>query len=214
MLAPFRAMVDMQIEHERRLQGGRARARAAGPRPRKPRPVPAALADPSRVVVVAAEGNAWPYGAADRPADAIVHLVAARLDGSARLERLAAPRGALSPSTPSHARLDADAIRSAPPAEALAAAWDDFVRDRDVVVSWGRYAPDLLARAGATLPSGRVDLRIATADFLGRRPGAVESCCASLALASEPAGAGRAGARLGMIVALARHLAASLTSRP
>lgn len=206
MLAPFRAMVDAQIEHQQRLQGGRVRSWEKGPRPRKQRPVPEALRDPSRVVVVTAEGNAWPWDAHARPADELVHVVAQRLDGSAALEELVAPAGALSPTTPAHARLDADAILAAPAVESLRTAWRAFVRDDDAICTWGTYAPDLLERAGARLPATRVDLRIATAAFLGGRPGAVESCCERLGLVAAPLGAGRAGARLGLTVAIARHL--------
>ena len=213
MLAPFRAMVDMQIDHEQRLQGGRVRARAAGPKPKRPRPVPCALAEPSRVVVIGAEGNAWPYDQADRPADAIVHLVAARLDGTGSLDVLVSPGDALSPTTPTHARLDAAAILAAPGPAAMADAWHHFLRDDDVVLAWGPYAFDLVERAGGRLPAERIDLRVATSDFLGKRPGAVDTCCASLGLTAEVLGIGRAGARLGATVAIARHLAAALAAR-
>ncbi len=210
MLTPFREMVDAQIDHQQRLNGGRVRSWAGGgPRPRKPRPVPVKLRDPSRVVLITAEGNAWPWDASARPADELVHLVAVRLDGSATLEALCTPSGELSPTTPSHAGLDGDAILAAPPAAAAIAAWRAFVREDDVLCSWGTYAPDLLARAGASLPPGQVDLRVAAAAFLGRRAGSVESCCARLELATTPCGAGRAGARLGATLALARHLAAA-----
>lgn len=213
MLAPFRAMVDMQIDHEQRLQGGRVRARAAGPKPKRPRPVPRALGEPSRVVVIGAEGNAWPYDQASRPADAIVHLVAARLDGTASLDVLVSPVDALSPTTPTHARLDPAAILAAPGPEAMAEAWHRFVRADDVVVAWGSYAFDLVERAGGRLPRERVDLRVATSDYFGRRPGAADTCCAALDLPAEPVGIGRAGARLGATLAIARHLAAQLAAR-
>lgn len=205
MLAPFRAMVDTQIDFEAQPGGGRVRR--LGPRPRKPRPVPAPLRDPSRVVVVAGEANAWPYGPGPRPADEIVHWVAARLDGTGQFEAFAAPRGPLSPTTAHHARLEADRIAGAPDAETLLASWRAFLREGDVVCAWGPYALDVLVAAGGELPPSRVDLRAATSAFLGTRAGSMASCCEKLGLTPRAMGEGRGGERLGTMVALARHLA-------
>src|SRR6185436_16641459 len=60
LLAPFRAMVDMQIEHRERLHGGRTRHKKTRA-PRRP-DVPACLRErPGDLVCVVGEANAWPY---------------------------------------------------------------------------------------------------------------------------------------------------------
>jgi DTW domain-containing protein YfiP len=207
MMAPFRAMVDAQLEHQARLGGARSRVRLAA-RPKRPRPVPPELADLDRLLVVAAEANAWPHGhpRAHLPHE-LVHWVALRVGTGERFEALIAPEGPLSETTPHHARLDAALILGAPDAATFRERWRDFAASDDVLCGWGPYPVDVLRGRGGE--SARyLDLRAAVAGFIGGRAGSAEGACARFALDVAAPGRGRAGERLSQLAALARHLAA------
>jgi DTW domain-containing protein YfiP len=208
LLRPFRAMVDAQIaciQGENHGRHGKRRARPPAPR------VPPWLGERAEdVVCVFAEANAWPLaGRAPEPAspDELVQLVACRLATGERFEAIAAPRRALSPTTPGHTELSAEELASGGPIEALLDGWRAFVREGDILCGWGPYGLGLLRAIGAFLPGARLDLRVVSRDFARRRLGSLERTLGELGLAPEPPmGRGRGGRRLGELVALARHL--------
>jgi DTW domain-containing protein YfiP len=206
MMRPFRAMVDMQIDHEERLHGARVRARAKKPRPRK---MHAALRRGTNLVVVNGEANAWPRepGA---PPDELLQWVAVRLDTGERFEVVIRPERPLSPATALHTRLASEEIAAGIPREEALARWRAFVRDDETVVGWGFYAAGLLKESGGFLPEDYVDLRCAATQWLRRKPGAVEDFAETLGVTAVPEGRGRGGARLGMACAVTRALVEGL----
>lgn len=201
MRDPFRAMIDTQIEHQKRLQGGRARSFLRR-RPLRPRPIDAALAEPSRLVVIAAEANAWPYEGTEKQPDELVYLTAVRLGTGELFDAFVAPELPLCPSTMDHARVSESQIRNGLSNEELRNRWRAFVRDDDVVCSWNAYALTILERRGAFIPANRFDVRVGAARWLGSRPGGIERIVSTLGLESASMGEGRAGERLGKIAAV------------
>ncbi len=203
MMRPFRAMVDMQIDHEERLHGARVRSRAKKPRPKK---MPLALREGRSLVVVTGEANAWPYRPPSEHPDELVQWLAVRLDTGERFEAIVRPRAPIAPSTPVHTRLDIGEIEAGMTREEALSAWRSFVRDEDVVVGWGFYAAGLMRESGGFLPERYVDLRCAATQWGRKKPGSVEDFATSLGLSPASLGAGRGGARLGMAAAVTRAL--------
>jgi hypothetical protein len=212
MLAPFRAMVDTQLAYAAKGSGRHTRAR-------KPRKVP----DPrSRLppllrergddlLCVYGEGNAWPFGTAERAAghDEVVHWVALRIATGERFEAIVAPRRVLSPGTPRHTELDPSLFATGLTNEAFLAAWSEFASPDDVVAWWGSYTPQLFARAGGSLAPTRaqVDLRCAARQYTNARLGPLEAYVAQLGLPEPtPLGRGRAGRRLAQMAAIVRAI--------
>jgi DTW domain-containing protein YfiP len=160
MLAPFRAMIDYQLACQERHAAPRSRHARFRERPRRLH-VPRALTDrPEAVVCVAAEASSWPYAerTEDR-ADELVHWAASRPVTGEVLSFVVAPRRELAPGTTAHTRLDEATLRSGGSVDDLLARWRAFVREDDVVCSWGRYETNLLVSSGGWLPEGQVDLR-------------------------------------------------------
>jgi DTW domain-containing protein YfiP len=207
MLLPFRAMVDFQLSHAARSDGGRKREKRRREGAVRSR-LPPELAS-SNLVCVHGEANAWPYdrshGAPLHPHE-LVHWVAVRVSDGARFEQVIAPRLPLARSPIVHARLDEAELRAGASIEALAEAWRGFVRPDDVLCGWNTYALDLLARELGPAPQPFVDLRKVTGDYVQRRAGSMEERVAALGLVSESCGRGRGGERLGMLLALAHWL--------
>lgn len=162
LLAPFRAMIDFQLACQERFHAGRtrhAKRRARHRRMRVPRVVTERLAD---VVCVAAEANAWPYTQrANDPSlrDELVQWAAYRPATGETMSFVVAPRDVIAPGTTLHTRLDEATLRAGGTLEELHARWRDFVRDTDVICSWGRYETNLFAASGGWLPAGHLDLR-------------------------------------------------------
>ena len=202
MLVPFRAMVDAQIDHQQRLHHPRDRSRLA----RRVRTVwapPPRLADPSRVVVVAAEANAWPFDQKERYPDEVVHWLAVRGDGTERFERLAHPQEPLAPAVELHTELTAAAIASAPSRAELFEAFRAFLREGDVIATWGSFATRMLQAEGLALPGPIVDLRRTASEWLRDSPGSIEDFVRDHADPANPPpvlGAGRGGRRLGQML--------------
>lgn len=205
MLVPFRAMVDAQLAFE--VDGGtpRDRSRLA----RKLRPVwapPRDLADPARVVIVAAECNAWPVDAKDRYPDELVHWVAVRGDGSERYECIARPTHPLAPSSERHTELPPDVLRAGTTREALWEGFRAFLREGDTIATWGAYATGFLRAAGIEATHRTADLRRTMADWLRASPGSMERCAEGLGLTPPLLGPGRGGRRLGLMYAMYRQV--------
>lgn len=174
LLAPFRAMIDFQIECEERhrnLGSRHAKRKARVRRMRVPRVLSDRLED---VVCVAGEANAWPYAVRmSNPIyeDELVHWAAFRPATGETFGFIVAPRRELAPGTTSHTEIDEAALRSGGTVEELHARWRAFVRDTDVICSWGRYETNLFERCGGHLPRGRLDLRHVARDIAPGRVG-------------------------------------------
>jgi len=200
LLEPLRTMVDNQLAcqaaapaHERRKRRGRGQ--------RTPRQLLPEALFTGDLVCVAAEANAWPYRArvAD-PAGELVHWVAHRLGTGESFEAFAAPTQTLSPSTTFHAGLDEAQVCGGVPVAELVAGFAAFLRQGDVVCTWGNHAAGLLGASGGALPEGHIDLRAIARREARRKIGCLESFAGSLGVAAAPLGAGRAGRRLAMLV--------------
>ncbi len=211
LLAPFRAMVDTQV----RCRDDRREGRFRHPRPERGRhdPVPPPIRSLSRhLVCVVGEANAWPYGSPERQAgdrDELVHWVAIRPATGEVFDCLAAPNRPLSPTTPAHIGVAQEALDHASPVDTLLERWLAFVEADDVICSWGRYTTGLLLRAGGALPETRIDLRQVARELMQDRFGTMEALAQSLGSESPPSrlASGRAGVRLGLLVALVRRFA-------
>jgi DTW domain-containing protein len=160
LLAPFRAMIDYQIECQDRFRGARSRHAKRRERFRRMR-VPRVLSERLHdVVCVAAEANSWPYMARGAGyADELVHWAAHRPATGETMTFVVAPRDGLAPGTASHTRLDEATLRAGGTLDELHARWRAFARDSDVICSWGRYETNLFAASGGWLPGGHLDLR-------------------------------------------------------
>ncbi|HEU4407307.1 MAG TPA: tRNA-uridine aminocarboxypropyltransferase [Polyangiaceae bacterium] len=212
LLAPFRAMVDAQIENQARR--GNSRPRRARPRPAAPKregPLELLRGRPGDLVCAVGEANAWPYRSAERAshlADELVQWSLCRVATGEVLDLLAAPRHPLAPATPAHLELDAATIAAGGTLSGLLDASRGFLRESDVVCSWGYYATSLFAAAGGALPPAHVDLRQLARELTRGAVGTVEQLSERLGLAPRPLAAGRAGRRLGALVAFAELLVA------
>ena len=203
LLTPFRAMIDSQIDHESRLHGGRVRYARTKERTSKGPQVPALFRERADdLVCVVGEANAWPYGSAprtDEAPDELVQWVACRPSTGETFEAIVAPRAQLAPSTPAHVGLSAERLHAGGSLPAFLDAWRAFLRDTDVVCSWGRYATKLLVASGGVarvLENGKV--------------GSLEEFHGGLGVPASPSlAAGRGGVRLGMVTDVARHFVRS-----
>ncbi len=212
LLAPFRAMVEMQLEHARVHRSSRhaRRARTAPPPVRVPAILRERAAD---LVCVAGEANAWPYASPDRALhrDELVHWVALRVATGETFDVIARPTQQLAPGTSRWVELAPDVIRSGEPLAEFAARWSSFVRERDVIVSWGHYGSRVFAAAGASLTEESVDLRqvarawsrgkVGTMDDFLAKHAPDETCAPFHALAR-----GRAGRRVAQLSQITKML--------
>jgi DTW domain-containing protein len=213
LLAPLHAMVDAQLAANEGTPRFRHRRRLVGPNgPRIPEVVRDRWA---QLVCVVGEGNAWPFR--DDPSgepgprypEEPVHWVAERVATGERLSVIAAPENPLAPSTTFHTDLDEATLRAGGPRGALVAAAEQFFAAGDVVCGWGHHSANLLVTAGARLPATRLDLRAALQRLRNTKIGTLEDVGRMLAgeegvESFSPAGPGRAGRRLAVLVALLR----------
>jgi DTW domain-containing protein YfiP len=219
LLAPFRAMVQMQVDWQQRT-GGRTdrhsehRKRLVGKPPRLPR----LLAQPEiSLVCVVAEANTWSREQAGGWPSELVHWLACRVPGGETFERVVAPRNPLAPATSRHLRLAPERLRQGGSVEELLGAWRAWLRPGDIPCTWGRFAGDMFAGVGGELPTPRLELRKVVGDWVGSRPPPMPEFLRSRGLEAGPLGAGRGGERLGQLVRVARLLrerALAATSAP
>jgi DTW domain-containing protein YfiP len=210
LLAPFRAMVQMQLDHEQRRGAKTDRHAArrlllAG----KPVRLPRLLAAPdASLVCAAAEANAWTREhRATRP-DELVHWLAVRVSTGESFERLVAPRHPLAPGTSRHLGLTEERLLGGASLPAFLAEWRRWSRPDDVLCTWGRFTGDMLEAAGGELPARRLDLRQVVGDWLAAHPPAMAEFLRARGVTAAPRGAGRGGERLGQLVEVARFLRA------
>lgn len=209
LMAPFRAMVDFQLTCVKNYHVPRARVRPkrVARRPVLPRVLVERKAD---LLCVVGEANAWPRQPGEPHRVELVHWVAYRLLSGERFECVLAPRDALAPSTSGHLSIPREALTGGSDLRAFADAWRSFVRNTDVVCSWGYFAINLLRQAGGMLPGEHLDLRSIAKQWSRRRWGSVDQFqqhiqehakqgCAIL-------GQGRAGVNLGRVVCVTRFL--------
>jgi DTW domain-containing protein YfiP len=204
LLDPFRAMVDFQIECQGRFQAGRSRHAKRRGRVRRMR-VPRVLSErPGDLLCVAAEANSWPYTMRARhpdAADELVQWAAHRPSTGETLSFVVAPRGELAPGTALHTGLDEAVIHAGGSLEELHERWRAFVKDTDVICSWGHYETKLFTSAGGVLPPSRLDLRHVARDVNRGRVGSLADFRATVDSAPPEGGAppriaGRAGRKL------------------
>ena len=208
LLVPLRRMVAMQHEHKARLNGGLERHQQRWQdRPEKAPRIPVELTErPADLVCVAGEVNAWNAKLPGAIPTELVHWAACRPATGERFEAVLAHRHPLAPSTPFHTGLSAEELERGVAQDEFLARWRAFLRESDVLCSWGTFATGLALAAAFPLPGTRLDLRKITGDLLRLSPGSVEDATRRWGLAAQRLGAGRAGERLGHLVAVARHL--------
>ena len=208
-------MVARQLEYAAESQGGRVRRKRRRNVVAVSR-LPALLAEPS-LVCVGGESNAWPYAHPTherRYPDELVQWLALRLSDGQSFASLIAPGHPLAPSPLRHGRLEAEQILAAPSFAVVSEASARFFSPEDVLCTWGEHALNLYGQQGGVLPERRVDLRKVVGDYFRCRPSGLEDAMAKLGLSSEPQGAGRAGERLGMLVAITRRLSEEARQGP
>jgi hypothetical protein len=214
LLTPFRAMIDTQLACQARFHGARTRHAKKAPKTTRPR-IPALLRDRADdLVCVVGEANAQPYCARASGVpfeDELVHWVARRVATGETFDFVVAPKNPLAPRTTSYVGLSEERLARGGTTGELLAAWRAFVRDADVVCSWGRYATALFVASGAYLPPARLDLRQVARVSTSRKVGTLEAFVDSLDVApTTPPTAGRAGVRLAEVVRVARHFTAQI----
>lgn len=210
LMAPFRAMVDVQLGFAARV--GEPRWRKIHRKPRGEAPRLTSLLREPRLLCLIGEANAWPYdrelGSPPHPHE-LVQCCAVVLSEDSRFEQVIAPRLPLSTSPVEHARLTGEELANGISLVEARDAWSRFVRSDDVLCIWGHHSLGLLQRDALALPERVLDIRQVAGDFLRSRPGSPEELVERLGLAWQPHGRGRGGERLGMLVAITRWLVAS-----
>ena len=209
LLLPFRRMIDRQIELKELNHS--SPSRRVIKKKRAPPSIPIALRERrDDIVCVVGEANAWPWCAGElRTAypDELVHWVAQRLSTGEVFESIVAPRSPLAPNTTKHISLDAEQLHSGGTLEDLHSRWREFIRDTDILCSWGCYATNLWASSGGYLPPLRFDLRGLAKELLKRNIGTMDRFL--LSIDENPChsdASGRAGVRLGELVRIAECL--------
>jgi DTW domain-containing protein YfiP len=211
LLDPFRAMVAAQVDfatNVRNRRGGKRRAQ----RQAKLRLPDVLVNYPDKLVCVVAEAKAWPYRFVDRrkaEPDELVHWVAHRPSTGETFESVVKPQGMLTPNLERQIGLSPEHLEVGETVRQLRERWRGFVREDDVIASWGFYAPALFAAQVGPLPTGRLDIRQGAIDWLGGKVGTVEELAARLGALAPALTQGRGGARLAALVAIAQAMASA-----
>jgi DTW domain-containing protein YfiP len=204
LFAPFRAMVEFQLE-QTTLHNSRRQKKPRGPRPPKPR-LPAIVTERARdLVCVVGESNAWPYTSAERLLypEELLHWAAVRVSSGEHFDAILAPRNPLAPRTLRWVELEETHLRGS--LADLSERWRAFVKPTDVIASWGTYATKIFESSGLALSRPRVDLREAARMWCHGKVGTLEELGVRLDLTPNDLGLGRANRRLALLEALARH---------
>lgn len=195
ILSAFDAMVERQLDY---IRSNTANSRHKNRKKRNTVPVdPLEPLKGRRLVVVFGEANAWPLDDPDRPLPddpELVELAAERVDTGERFRKLLRPARPLGPRVSLHLDVERDRILSAESREAVIAQWKAFMQPGDLLVGWGSFCADLLAREGAAPPEF-LNLRSVFGQLHQGRPGSVEALAESHG-AVLSAGGGRALRRL------------------
>ena len=212
LLDPFRAMVARQQWFETTVQT--RRHRRMGPRPARTGGRPtlgARLAEGwDRLVCVQGEANAWGRRDPRHQPPETVHWVAHRPATGESFSAVIAPRRPLAPGTSRHVDLDPAVMQAGIAPQRWQSDWAQFLRPDDQLVGWGTYYRDLAAAEGVPLAAPFLDLRPELSHLLHRRLGTVEACGEALQLTPVDLGMpGRAGRRLGTLIAMLERLRAA-----
>lgn len=211
LLAPFRAMVDTQLQFHAGKRK-RSKKRVAKIIPTSPA-LELVRARKDDIVCVVGEANAWPYGLGrHRDRDELAHWVAYRLGDGAQFSMLAQPQYGWSPTAERTMQLTAAQLAGAQPPAELYAAFAAFLRPRDLVCTWSWYATRLFGYRGHTIDVPVFDARKLLEEVLRTRVPRLESYAAQAGLA-PPTHNGRAGQRLAVLVAAMQHCLASESIR-
>ncbi len=208
MLIPFRAMVDAQIACTQACSQRRVRH----PRTARTRPSawpPCFEERPKDLVCVVGEANAWPYLYPTRERafpDELIQLSACRVHTGETFDAVLAPRHPLAPRTALHIGVPEERLLSGAPIPEVLEQWRSFVRDSDLVCTWGHYAATLFDAVGGFLPEARLDMRhIARVHFKGK-VGTAEELAERIGIVPQAGiGLGRSGMRLAQLAAITRH---------
>lgn len=200
MLRAFERMVDFQLDG-RATRVGPPRTRSRKVRPARQWAPPELLRQLDRLVLVYGEANAPAFHAVERFAPELIHLGAVRPSTGQRFEAVLAPRQALSAPIPRYVELPVQRLLDGETVASALERWAAFAGEGAVLGVWGTFVLDLLRSAGDP-PRTSIDLRQASARWLGcRKPGGVENAAATLAAPAPTASgaAGRCGRRLGAL---------------
>jgi DTW domain-containing protein YfiP len=212
MMAPFRAMIDFQIQCQGRLQGARvrhAKHRARERRMRVPRAFEERIED---IVIVVGEANSWAYSSRSKDPslkDELIHWAVHRPWTGETMSLIVKPEGRLSPGTPKHTGLDEATLERGTTLEDVHAKWRSFVRETDVVCSWGKYEISLFASGGGYLPKTQIDLRQVTREVTNGNVHSLRSFPTGVEGTVDIGGVavpGRAGRKLEALVAVVKTL--------
>jgi DTW domain-containing protein YfiP len=204
MLRPFTYMVDRQIDAAQKTRLPRHRNLHT----REPRLSPrvfSVVKHPARAVLLYAEANSHPKDMRSSGLPEVLHVVASRPHTGERFESIVRPRRELAPNVPAHLQLDESILLSGEDVGDAMARYRAFVGDDALLVTWGPYPRDLLAREGV-VQKGFVDLRAAVKETLGRTPGGIPGAVVTLAVQRAPVLRGRAGRVLAELEGILQNL--------
>jgi DTW domain-containing protein len=172
MLAPFRAMVQMQVDYinnhhnVRHTYVRRARPGDTRKRGEPALRIPYVMRDrPQDLVCVTAEANAWPYDAKEYGPHELVQWSAQRMHTGEVFEAFIAPRRELCPTTPGHMQITGEQIRAGLSIPDFLAQWQAFLKPNDILCFWGPYARSLLDSAKAEVNDSRSYVSEVTIDL-------------------------------------------------
>lgn len=213
ILSAFDAMVEKQLDYVRESEAGsrhklRRKRNVVRVDPREP-------LQGRELVVVFGEANAWPLCDDARPLPddpELVQLLAERLSTGERFVKLLRPARPLGPRVPLHLDVTAQTIESATPRDEAFRAWSEFVKPGDLLIGWGGYCADLLARDGHK-PDEHVNFRAVLARVIDGSPGGVEEVAVQHG-AELPEGQGRALRRLVALAFVTRAVMDGRIKRP
>lgn len=202
MLEAFDYMVDVQLAH---WQSAEQRSRYGKRRDFDRRRVLRPLTDRvESLVIVTAEANVHPNETAEKGAPELLQLVARRVSDRSTFEAVLKPLRPLGPDTQEHLELSDESLNSGEPRAEALARFRRFLRADDVLVTWGTFPLDLLAREDVDVAES-LDLRLVAANWFRRRPGAITTLLSELSLiAANQQVEGRAGRVLEQADALVR----------
>lgn len=194
MLAPFRTMVDRQIDCRDRIRASR---HARKTHPDKPQGFPVLLHERREDLVIAVgEANGYPYDAEPRYREELVHLVAMRLSTGEVFDHFASTTAPLHPSTARHLLVPEPLLADAPPVGTLVEAWRSFLRPSDVICGWGTHTFRLLQETCGESSLARLDLRGTAGGLRRGAPGSMDEFGGWLGASPLASfGRGRAGQR-------------------
>ena len=174
VLKAFDAMVEKQLAFiSSRAGPSRYKKLKTHRQVKRVHPLEDLRAKANRLVLLYAEGNAWPREEADCSAMEAIEWSALRLNGE-RFEAVVQPKRKLGAQVAAHVEREPLAYLHGEARELALQRWHGFSRPDDIVVSWGRYPLDLLAREGWE-PAQFLNLRRTLAQLGIERDGGPEA---------------------------------------